>query len=542
MKNRPYPWYHDIEMETIKEYINYCVKKYSDNIAFSYKRNQQIINKTYKEFNEDIIKVAIHIYNKIQIRNNVAILGENSYEWIVLYLSIVNSRNVVVPIDKDLSVEEVENILELTNTKILFYSDIYKDYAEKIKSINSNIELINIDYIKENILEKNTINNSAMKLYNDIKTLPQEEVAILYTSGTTGASKGVVLTNKNITSDVLSGVKSFKMYGTTILALPLHHTYSFSAAVLSVMFYGCKNYINNSLKNLSQDILEQKPNFMYMVPLMVETFYKNINKAIKKQGKEKLIKFILPISNLLLKIGIDVRKKVFKNILEALGGNLDMIVSGGAALEVSYQKWFYNIGINILAGYGITECSPFVSVNRNEYFKHGSVGPAMSCVNIKIDTLEQEKIGEICVKGDMLMKGYYNNPELTNEVIDKDGYFKTGDLGYIDKDGFIYITGRKKNVIILSNGKNVYPEELESKILCSKAVNEVVVREENNSIIAEIFPDLEYLKENDISDINQYIEKEIDYINRKLPMYKNINRIIIREKEFEKTTTKKIKR
>lgn len=540
MKNKPYPWYHDIEMETIKEYINYCVNKYPDNIAFSYKRNQQIINKTYNEFNQDMIKIALYIYDKIGMKNNIAILGENSYEWILLYTGIVNSRNVLVPIDKELSVEEAERILFLTDSKILFYSENYSDYAEIIMQNNPNIELINIENLKKYITN---INNEENKRYNDIKTYPNEEVAILYTSGTTGVSKGVVLTNKSICFDVLSGVRSLKMEDSTILLLPLHHAYSLTGAILGVMFYGCRNHINNSLKNFKEDLIEQKPKFLYVVPLMIETLYLSINKEIKKQNKEKIIKIMIFVSDFLFKLGIDIRRKIFKKVLISLGGNLDMIVSGGAVLEVKYQRWFHSIGISALAGYGITECSPFVSVNRNNHYKFGSVGPIMHGVDVKIEKAdEKEKIGEICIKGNILMKEYYKDEKQTKQVFDNEGYFKTGDLGFVDSDNFLYITGRKKNLIICSNGENVSPEELESKILNCKAVSEVIVKEKKNNIIAEIFPNKEFIQENNIADIKDYFKKYIDGINKKLPGYKNIYDIEIRENEFEKTTTKKIKR
>lgn len=537
-KNKQYPYYHDEKIYTLREFLDFCEKKYSKRICFSYKRRNEVVNKTYVEFKKDVISLANYLLNNNFTSQNIALLGENSYEWIVSYFAIINSGNTVVPIDKDLDIKEIMRILSITQTKLVVYSNTYLDYAQEIEK--NNIKLLSMKHIENSILSSN--NKLPKDKYKKIKVVGDDIAAIIYTSGTTGVPKGVMLSNKNICINVTSGMQSLKFEGSTILSLPLHHTYGISSSVLCTMFWGCKIFINSSLKNLLSDFAEQKPDFMNTVPLLVETFYKNIYKKIREQKKEKIVNIMIIISNLLLNIGIDVRKKLFSSIRNALGGNLNMLVCGGAPLDKKYQVGFKNFGIDIIEGYGITECAPFIAVNRNEYYRFGSAGLPLTCSNVKIDTNGYENgEGEILVKGDMVMKGYYENPDLTEQAMEGD-YFRTGDVGYMDRDNFIFITGRKKNIIILANGKNVYPEELEFKLLDNEEISEVIVKEKDNQIVAEIFPNYDFIKQKSISNVSECLDKIILNFNKQMPLYKNINKVEIRDKEFEKTTTKKIRR
>lgn len=537
-KNKQYPYYHDEKIYTLREFLDFCEKKYSKRICFSYKRRNEVVNKTYVEFKKDVISLANYLLNNNFTSQNIALLGENSYEWIVSYFAIINSGNTVVPIDKDLDIKEIMRILSITQTKLVVYSNTYLDYAQEIEK--NNIKLLSMKHIENSILSSN--NKLPKDKYKKIKVVGDDIAAIIYTSGTTGVPKGVMLSNKNICINVTSGMQSLKFEGSTILSLPLHHTYGISSSVLCTMFWGCKIFINSSLKNLLSDFAEQKPDFMNTVPLLVETFYKNIYKKIREQKKEKIVSIMIIISNLLLNIGIDVRKNWFSSIRNALGGNLNMLVCGGAPLDKKYQVGFKNFGIDIIEGYGITECAPFIAVNRNEYYRFGSAGLPLTCSNVKIDTNGYENgEGEILVKGDMVMKGYYENPDLTEQAMEGD-YFRTGDVGYMDRDNFIFITGRKKNIIILANGKNVYPEELEFKLLDNEEISEVIVKEKDNQIVAEIFPNYDFIKQKSISNVSECLDKIILNFNKQMPLYKNINKVEIRDKEFEKTTTKKIRR
>lgn len=540
MNKKVYPFYHTEDIYTLKDFLDFCENKYSKNIAFSFQKKKELVAKTYFDFKSEVIKFSNYLIENGYNEKKIALLGENSYEWILSYFAIANSKNIVVPIDKELEITAVEKILEKTKAELLIYSNDYSDYAEAISKSFPQINLVNMKDILTDIVS-HEITDVEIKKYDDIKILPDDEIAILFTSGTTGEPKGVVLMHKNVTRNITSGMKFVEMKNKAVLSLPLHHTYAFSCGVLCVMFAGCENFINKSLKNFSKDLEEQKPTFILTVPLVVETFYKRINKTLEEKNKTGFVKVMMKVSNFLRIFGIDVRRKLFKSILDALGGNLSMIICGGAALDAKYQKFFDAIGVNVLMGYGITECAPLIAVNCTKYYRFGSAGLPLTCAEVKIDKKDGEDVGEIMAKGDMVMKGYFENEDATNAVMEE-GYFRTGDIGYQDKDGFIFITGRKKNVIILSNGKNVYPEELEFKLLNSDAICEVVVRENDGNIEAEIFPDFEFIEKENIKNMEEYFQHVIDEYNKGEPLYKNISHIKIRDTEFPKTTTKKIKR
>lgn len=540
MNKKVYPFYHTEDIYTLKDFLDFCEEKYSKNIAFSFQKKKDLVTKTYFDFKNEVIKLSNYLIENNLNEKKIALLGENSYEWILSYFAIANSKNIVVPIDKELDVQAVEKIIQKTEAELLIYSNDYSDYAEAISNSFPQINLVNMKDILSDIVS-HEITNQEIEKYNCIKILPDDEIAILFTSGTTGEPKGVVLMHKNVTRNITSGMKFVEMKNKAVLSLPLHHTYAFSCGVLCVMFAGCENFINKSLKNFSKDLEEQKPTFILTVPLVVETFYKRINKTLEEKNKTGLVKVMMKISNFLRIFGIDLRRKLFKSILDALGGNLSMIICGGAALDVKYQKFFDAIGINVLMGYGITECAPLIAVNCTKCYRFGSAGLPLTCADVKIDLKEGENVGEIMAKGDMVMKGYFKDEDATKAVME-DGYFRTGDIGYQDKDEFIFITGRKKNVIILSNGKNVYPEEVEFKLLNNNAISEVVVRENAGEIEAEIFPDFEILEKENAKDPKEYMQTIIDKYNKSEPLFKNISKIKIRDTEFPKTTTKKIKR
>jgi len=323
----------------------------------------------------------------------------------------------------------------------------------------------------------------------------------------------------------------------TTLVLPLHHTFGMVAGVLAPLVYKAIVYICKSMKTIMNEIATYKPNVIMLVPVIVETIYKKIWENVEKQGKLRKLQTGLIISNTLLRMGIDVRRKMFKQVLASFGGNLEMIICGGAALSVDVSHGLYSLGIDVINGYGITECAPVVSVNRNDYNRYGSVGIPVNCNEVKIDHPDADGIGEILVRGDNVMIGYYNDEESTKAAFTEDGWFRTGDIGRIDSDGFVFITGREKNLIILSNGKNISPEELEEKILKIPYIKEVVVYEEDQKITAEVF-----LNKEAEPNAERRIDRDIDLLNRMLPPYKNIGKIKVRDVEFPKTTTLKIKR
>lgn len=533
--NRKYEYLEAGNYDNIPHYLKYITSKHESKIAFKFMTNKKDVEKTFNDFYNDINNLAKVILNMKYNNSKISILGENSYYWVVAYMAIASSNNTVVPIDKDLQMVDIESILSEADVKMIFLSEQYSDYLEPLKKRFPEMQIISIGEIEKYIKKGKNIK---VKLPN---VSPNQIASIIYTSGTTSKPKGVMLTHKGIAIDTIGCQKHFMLTGDSILVLPLHHTFALTAHIMFGLTCGHAICIPSSLKKIDELFKKYKPSCMIVVPMLVEAFYNKIWKTIRASGKEKLVKKMIKISNFLLKLKIDIRAKVFKQIIEGFGGNLNMIISGGAALEPSYVADFRSFGINVFNGYGITECSPVVSVNRNGHYRDGSVGSVLNGVEVKILKQDENvREGEILVKGDVVMKGYYKHPELTEEAMTEDGYFNTGDIGYVDDDGFLFITGRKKNLIILDNGKNIYPEELEGKLQKMEGIKEVVVFEKDKKISAEIFPDFEIIPNDE--NTKDAIQKIVDEFNKDLPFYKKIDRIEIREAEFEKTTTKKIKR
>ena len=356
-----------------------------------------------------------------------------------------------------------------------------------------------------------------------------------------------MLSQTNIGQDMTLGMYNFALTPRTLHVLPPHHTFGSTVNYVGHLAQGVEVYISSGLKHVSDEIREQQPTHLILVPAFLEVMHKKIWEGARKSGKTGLLKTMMAVSNALRKLGIDVRRKLFKSVLAPFGGKLEMVICGGAKLDEEIIRTFDAIGITIMNGYGITECAPLISCNRNLYQKAGSVGLPIFDLRVRIDEPDDNGEGEICVKGPNVMLGYFNNPEATAEVFDKDGFFHTGDYGRLDEEGWIYITGRKKNLIILSNGKNVYPEELEADIQKIAGVAEVVVyagesrlNKDKETIVAEIFPDADALQAMGIQDAQAYFEEQIKKLNAKLPPYKLIKRVKLRDVEFQKNTSRKI--
>ena len=385
--------------------------------------------------------------------------------------------------------------------------------------------------------------------YYDYKIDTSKLASIVFTSGTTGKGKGVMLSQANIGLDMTLGMYNFDITRKTLHVLPPHHTFGSTVNYVGHLSQGCEVYISSGLKHVSDEIREQQPTHLILVPAFLEVMNRKIWTTARKTGKEGLLKMMMKVSDCLRKVGIDLRKKLFSSVLSAFGGKLELVICGGAKLDEEIIRTFDSLGITILNGYGITECSPLISANRNKYRKPGSVGTPILACRVKIDNPDENGEGEICVKGPNVMLGYYNNPEATAEVFDKDGFFHTGDYGKLDEEGWIYITGRKKNLIILSNGKNVYPEEIEADLQKVEGVCEVVVyageskvQKDKITIVAEIFPDAELLKDKGITDLQKYFEDQVKLLNARMPSYKAVKRVKLRDTEFQKNTSRKITR
>lgn len=548
------------KVTSIKEMLNLAVKEAGDKIAFEYKdENQKEKNRqiTYKEFVRDTEELGTALANLGMQDKHIAIIGENSYKWLTVYLTVLKSTGVFVPIDKELTVKGIINVLKHSDSEVLFYSEKYEKWIPEIKQEVPNVkffiglnrkekdqDILSYDMFKEEgkkALEKGS------KKYTELQDDENNLKLLVYTSGTTGAPKGVMLTEHNLISVVYYGLQVADINTKCLSVLPYHHTYEAVAGILVALHKRACICINDSLKNVLKNLQLYKPDYIYLVPAFTEIFYKNIWNNAQKTGKDKMLKKIIPISNALRKIGIDLRNLFFKSIHQAFGGNLKEIVCGGAPIRPEIGKFFNDIGITLLNGYGITECSPLVSVNRLQFNDSSTVGVVLPCCEIKLENVTPDGDGEICVKGDIVMKGYYKDQERTDRVL-KDGWFNTEDYGHINPKGQLVINGRKKNLIVLDNGKNVYPEEIENYILGIPYVQEVIVKGKKNAIgqevalVAEVFLNQEKVEELKLEKIEDKLKDDIHEVCKELPIYKRISNIEIRKEEFEKTTTNKIKR
>ena len=523
-KNEEYPLY-DIapKIKNISDMLEIKATDMPDNTAFCFRQGKDnVATKSYGEVYNEVRKASSYLIDKYGQGKHIAIIGENSYEWLLAFFAITTSGNVAVPIDKELPANEVEWLINKADVEIAFVSKTYSELVEGIKKI----EFMTLKKFVEITGEYKV--KSSYKLYQPKK---EDLCMIIFTSGTSGKSKGVMLSHGNIASEIYETSKMFYPEGDTTLAvLPFHHAFGINVAILMAYNYGAKIFINKSLKKVKADIMLSKPDVVMLVPLFVEVFYKQIMANIKKSGKANKVKMGIRLTKFLLKFGIDIRHKVFKEIHDAFGGNLKYIISGGAHLDPFYVTEFRNFGIEIKNGYGTSECSPCVAINRNYHFRDGSVGQIIPNTKGRIS-----EDGEVQFKGSVNMMGYYKDKKATDEVL-KDGWYSTGDLGYIDEDGFLFLTGRKKNLIILSNGENISPEELENDFYKDPGVNEVLVYEQNHVIIAEIFPAEEYIGN------KEYFDKLMAKVNKGRPAYKQVVRVKLRDTEFIKNTSKKIVR
>ena len=534
-----YPFYETIEADVVYDIIKYAADRFGEKQVFQIPvRGEEDLFKTYTEFRDEIEGFGTFFLSKGLKKDKIAIIGENSYEWIVSYFAVLGSGNTAVPLDRDLPIEDLLYNITNSGCKAIVFSKTYRDVIGKLKELDTEIEFyFSMSEQPDMIAEGRKLMASGDKSFASADVKPDDLAAIVYTSGTTGKSKGVMLTQKNISSNATSACKNITGEGCGVLALPLHHTFGMVANVLAPFIFGARIYMTTSLRNIQSDMVKIGATAAFCVPLMAELIYKKVWATAKEKGKDEILKKGIKISNTLLKLGIDVRRKLFAEVHEALGGNLELFICGGAPLGEKMAFELTSMGINILNGYGITECSPIVSVNRNFANKIGSVGQVLDCNEVKINNPDEKGIGEIYVRGDNVMVGYYNDEEATKEAFDN-GWFKTGDLGYLDKDGFLYITGRIKNLIILSNGKNVSAEEVEGKILEEiPFVEEVVVYDDNDKLAAEIF-----LNEEMEPEAKSKIKEAIKALNVKMPSYKKIAKTKIRDEAFPKTTSMKIKR
>lgn len=553
-----------IEFNNIKEIIYNSAKVYKDNIAFTIKhQNEKEIeyqDVTYKELLDDINALGTAMYLKGAKNKRVAIIGKNRYEWIVTHLANLLGGIVSIPLDKDLQLEELENSLIRSKADYIVFDEKIVDRIEEIKKNNkTNLK----DYICMSNISgyetvPNLINEGKKQIKNNneyvnFKIKNNDMNILLFTSGTTSKSKAVMLSQRNIASNVyaLQTCEDIRPTDVNIAFLPFHHIFG-STCMLVMLACGAKTVFPDGLRYIKKNLNEYKVSVFVGVPILVEAIYKTIMKEIDKTGKTELINSALKISKVLKKFHIDVRRKLFKQIIDALGGKLRFIISGGAPADPLISKGFNDFGIKTVQGYGLTETSPVIAAEDDKHIKNGSIGITMKNVELEIVNKDENGIGEIRVKGPNVMLGYYEMQEETNKVL-KDGWFYTGDLGYKDEEGYLYITGRNKNMIVLKNGKKVFPEEIETILNRQELVLESMVfglpeKDDKNDVklAVKIVYDKEIVLEKypgkTEEELYKIIWEQIKEVNKTFPKYKHIQKMLLSSEELIKTSTKKVKR
>lgn len=558
--------YQAEEINNYRELLNRVEKNFSNNIAYKFKKDAnakepEYINITYKEFVEDIKALSTGLLEQNLEGKKIVLIGNNRYEWCTSYLAITTGNMIVVPLDKSLPDKEIETLVERSEAEAIIFDKKYKDTMLKIKQENKNIKLLicmdqeqdkEIENYKDILDKGKKLLEEGNHKYENMEIEDEQTSILLFTSGTTNLPKAVMLSQKNICSNISAIATWVKIYPTdTLLSfLPIHHTFECTITFLYGLYSGATVAFCDGLKYIQKNLAEYKVSVFVAVPLVLETMYKKIQHAIEEKGKTKLMNKMAKVSNALLKCHIDLRKVFFKQVLDNFGGALRVVFYGAAPMNKETIVGYNNLGILLTQGYGLTETSPVISAETDKEKRPGSVGLVLDNIECKIDNPDKEGVGEITVKGPSIMKGYYKNEEETKKVL-KNGWFSTGDYGYIDEDGFLYVTGRKKDVIVLRNGKNVYPQELEFLINKLPYVKESIVYQREQSktdtmLCAKIVYDNEIIKtilgEKTEKEYKDIIWNEIKEINKTLPAFKHIKKIDITTEELEKTTTQKVKR
>ena len=497
------------EIANMATFLNYIYTNYKERTAFSFTAGNEQKEITYGAFAADVNALRHDLQARGYCHERIALIGENSYSWIVAYFAITTTQNTVVPLDREITLSEASRIVKECESRLLIHSADYRSFAENLAAETGIGLLPMTDF---------PVSGADFQLLSETAENPDDIASIIYTSGTTGSATGVQLRQKSICLDTIITVERLDLWGSTLLLLPFHHSYAWTTTVMCSLLSGIILGINQGMRYMMRDFQVIKPTTIFLVPLYVETFHKTLTREAEKQG-----------------VSVASVAKAF------FGGRLQVLVSGGAKLDGRYVDAYKQMGIELLQGYGISECSPVVAVNTIERHRIGSVGPALSHTLVKVRNPDDHGIGEICVRGDIVMAGYLKNEKATADAFDGD-WFRTGDLGYIDEDGFIFITGRIKNLIILSNGKNVSAEELEQDLMRIAGITEVLVYEHEDKIMAEIFPDVAFWGTEDEAQLQKLLWTPIEKDNAEKPMHKRIGELKIRLTEFPKTSSKKIKR
>ena len=543
-----------LEFENMRDLVERCAVMYSDRVAYSFRvkpSDKEIVKVTFPELRDDVRALASEFLARGYAGKHCVIVGKMCYEWALLYFSLLSAGAVIIPLDRDWNAVDLADTAKRAEVDYLFCE---KELAEKAEAIckEAEKEVAPIYFDGEGETVHTLKAAGALKFAENSDPyfnypIDTDVMSIMvFTSGTTGKGKGVMLTQRAVLSDMADSIQYIDFSNKTVGVIPPHHTFGSSVMMAGHASIGSEVYISSGLRYIQKELKEQKPGHLVMVPLYLETFYRKINATLKEQGKDKLVHSLTrtAFGRFLIRL-----LKIDKKIKEAFGGELKTVISGGAALNREIVDFFSAVGITTLNGYGITECAPIIAVNHSKKNRPGSVGPVLDIDTVKIDEPNEDGEGEICVKGSNVMLGYFKNEEATAEAFDEEGYFRTGDYGKIGKDGGLYITGRKKNLIILSNGKNVYPEEIENELIAVPGILDIVVYEgkskrgsEYDAIVAEVYPDGDFVKKNNIEDVKAYLQPFVNEYNRNAVPYKKIAILKVRTEEFPKNTLRKIMR
>ena len=555
----------------IRHMLRTSTELYGDNVAFRqrFEKNEPYREITYKEAFETVNALGTALTNIGLKGKRIAVIGENCYQWATSYLAVICGTGVVVPLDKELSAMELKQLVIEAEVSAVMFTKKYREIFKEMKtSGDTDIEILvdlTGDDEEEGIFKwSNLVAEGRMLLDGGDRSFVEAEIIademseLLFTSGTTGIAKGVMLSHKNICFDLMIAptILNVNTWDIFFSVLPIHHTYEGTCGFLMPLYKGASIAYCEGLKYIVKNLAEVSPTMFLGVPALFETLYKTIMRNVRKQGKEGLVKKVMSVNKVTRKIGLDLNKLLLKDILNVFGGRMRVLISGGAAIDPAILQFFNDLGFIAVQGYGLSECAPMGALNPDnpKYMRNSSVGHILPGMQVKIVDKDEDGIGEICLKGDNVMLGYYKNPEETARTV-RDGWFYTGDQGYVDEEDFIYITGRKKNVIIASNGKNVFPEELEYYLSLSPFIAESMVwgAEDERSgdivIVAAIRPETDDIREvlgdekaDDPETVKELLWKEVDKVNEQMPMFKKIKKIVVRNEEFEKNTSKKIKR
>ena len=555
----------------IRHMLRTSTELYGDNVAFRqrFEKNEPYREITYKEAFETVNALGTALTNIGLKGKRIAVIGENCYQWATSYLAVICGTGVVVPLDKELSAMELKQLVIEAEVSAVMFTKKYREIFKEMKtSGDTDIEILvdlTGDDEEEGIFKwSNLVAEGRMLLDGGDRSFVEAEIIademseLLFTSGTTGIAKGVMLSHKNICFDLMIAptILNVNTWDIFFSVLPIHHTYEGTCGFLMPLYKGASIAYCEGLKYIVKNLAEVSPTMFLGVPALFETLYKTIMRNVRKQGKEGLVKKVMSVNKVTRKIGLDLNKLLLKDILKVFGGRMRVLISGGAAIDPAILQFFNDLGFIAVQGYGLSECAPMGALNPDnpKYMRNSSVGHILPGMQVKIVDKDEDGIGEICLKGDNVMLGYYKNPEETARTV-REGWFYTGDQGYVDEEDFIYITGRKKNVIIASNGKNVFPEELEYYLSLSPFIAESMVwgAEDERSgdivIVAAIRPETDDIREvlgdekaDDPETVKELLWKEVDKVNEQMPMFKKIKKIVVRNEEFEKNTSKKIKR